>query len=323
MPGPIADTEPLPGVSFVVPVYNKAPHLPKVLSAIKAQRGNFTRQFVFVDDGSSDDSLDVLRRETNGWPNLVIERQDNQGSAGATNRGIALANQPYVKFVDADDLLALDATQVLLRALAETDACLAFGHAVRFTDPTGIDLAKPLVATPTVRRLGTPLRRALKNSLFNPTQFLARTDCLVEVGGCDERIVHSQEYSLTLRLARRWDFLEIDAPVAYLLDVADGRLSSNQARQLQRVTRACASFVREYPDVPRDLQLFACRRAATRAWHFARRHRGMKAGARFFSKHIAGRLGLTGDAAAFMETCATVYDTRDQTTAAGIVNDQP
>ena len=321
MPGPTADTKSLPGVSFVVPIYNKARYLPKVLAAIKAQRGGFTRQFVFVDDGSSDNSLDVLRRETKGWPGLVIERQENQGSAGATNRGIARANQPFVKFVDADDLLAHDATQVLLRALAESDACLAFGDAVRFTDPSGIDLAKPLTTTPTVRRLSAPLRRALKNSLFNPTQFLARTECLVEVEGCDENIVHSQEYSLTLRLAHRWDFLEVDAPVAYLLDATDGRLSSNQARQLQRVTRASASFVHDHPDVPRELQLFACRRAATRAWHFARRHRGAKASAKFFSKHIAGRLGLTGDAAAFIETCATVYDARAQTTA-GIANDQ-
>ena len=72
------------GVSFVVPVYNKAPYLPGVLDAIRAQRGDFARQYVFVDDGSSDGSLALLKRLTGGWPDTVIETQPNRGSANAT-----------------------------------------------------------------------------------------------------------------------------------------------------------------------------------------------------------------------------------------------
>ena len=54
----------LRGVSFVVPVYNKAPHLPRVIAQIKAQQGDFPKQYVFLDDGSSDGSLDIVRAET-------------------------------------------------------------------------------------------------------------------------------------------------------------------------------------------------------------------------------------------------------------------
>ena len=52
------------GVSFVIPVYNKANHLPGVLRQIKNQRGNFSKQYVFLDDGSTDDSLNIIRAET-------------------------------------------------------------------------------------------------------------------------------------------------------------------------------------------------------------------------------------------------------------------
>merc|ERR1711964_121003 len=97
---------------------------------------------------------------------------------------------------------------------------------------------------------------------------LVRTDAVRKVGGCDERVVHSQEYSMTLRLARRWSIMRVDAPVAFIPKDAD-RLSNHESRQLQRVTRALGLFLQDYPDVAPELRRFACRRAAGRAWHFA------------------------------------------------------
>lgn len=305
---PTATDRSLPGVSFIVPVYNKAPYLEGVLTAIRAQRGAFPRQYVFVDDGSSDGSLEIVRRMTEGWPDTVIETQSNHGSAQATNRAVALATQPFVKFVDADDLLAHDATERLLTALHRSDACLVYGAARAFEADAPPDLGAALPETPPVRRLRAPLKLALKNSLFNPTQFLARTEAVRAVGGCDEAIVFSQEYSLTLRLAAKWDFLKLDATVAYLPRAAPGRLSDNQARQLKRVTLACASFLRSNPDVPASLARFACRRAAGRAWKFAHRHMGAGIGSPWYQLYVRSLLGLTGPAGDFVERCAAIYD---------------
>ncbi len=295
------------GVSFVVPVYNKAPYLPAVLDAIKAQRGDFARQYVFVDDGSNDGSLALLKRLTKGWHDTVIESQPNRGSANATNRGIALADREFIKFVDADDLLAFDATERLLRALAGSEACLAFGRAIRFEDIASIDPAAPLPEKPAVERLADPLRLAVKNSLFNPSQCLVRRGCVNTVGGCDESIVFSQEYSLTLRLAGRWDFLRIDAGVAYLPVSAPGRISDDAGRQLQRVTLACANYLREHPQTPPAIVRLACRRAGGRAWHFARRHLGAGIGSHWWRLFVRSRLGLVGNPAGFIDRCAAVY----------------
>ena len=164
----------LPGVSFLVPVFNKAPHLPVVLRQISRQTGNFPRQFVFVDDESTDGSLERVRELTADWQNVVIQSQSNKGSAGATNACIALADQPYIKFVDADDLIADAATETLLRALDASDACLAYGNVTRYADENEIDLAER-VANPKTEELVDALRMAMKNSLFNPTQCLVRT----------------------------------------------------------------------------------------------------------------------------------------------------
>jgi len=298
---------PTMGVSFVVPVYNKAPFLPGVLAALRAQAGAFERQFVFVDDGSTDGSFEIVRRLTAGWENVILHEQENRGSANATNRGVALASMPFVKFLDADDLLARDATRVLLTALeADAEACLAFGAAVRYAEDEAVDLDAPL-PRPTAERVPDGLRQALRNSLFNPTQFLARTECVRAVGGCDERIVHSQEYSLTLRLARRWPMLRVRAPVAYLPQRVPGSLGSDMGRQLRRVTLACAHFLRDHPDTEPALQNFACRRAAGRAWKYARRQRGAGLLSGWFWRHVRSRVPFGLRPPEFIEGCARAF----------------
>lgn len=299
------------GVSFVVPVYNKAAHLPRVIEQISRQKGAFRRQFVFVDDGSTDGSLDIVRRETEGWDNLVIERQPNAGSAHATNRGIAAATEGFIKFVDADDLIGDHATAILLDALRGSDACLAYGRAVRYAAPDVLDLDFAS-ERPMIERIDAPLRPAIRNSMFNPSQFLARTDAVKAVGGCDERVVFSQEYGLILRLAARSPFLRVDVPVAWIPEEAPGRLSTNEGRQLQRVTQALAYFLADHPHLPKDIRRFACRRSAGRAYKFARRRGGEAAFGRWFWRNIAAQLGLVGDAAAFVEGCCPAFRTAER-----------
>lgn len=294
------------GVSFVVPVYDKARHLPRVLAQIARQQGDFRRQYVFVDDGSTDGSLEILRAHTQGWDDLTIECQPNAGSAAATNRGIALARESFIKFVDADDLLGDHATAMLLSALRDSDACLAYGEAVRYAEDDSLDLQFHR-EDPPVARLDAPLRAAIRNSMFNPSQFLARTEAVKAVGGCDERVVFSQEYGLTLRLARQWPFLEMRAPVAWLPQESPGRLSANEGRQLQRVTRSLALFLADNPDLPADMRRHACARAAGRAYKFARRRAGEGAFGKWFWRNLAAQLGLVRDAPAFVADCCDAF----------------
>ncbi|MFN0043622.1 MAG: glycosyltransferase family 2 protein [Alphaproteobacteria bacterium] len=295
------------GVSFVVPVHNKAPYLARVLDAIRAQRGTFAREYIFVDDGSTDRSLELVRELTTDWPDTTILAQENRGSAHATNRGIERARYAFIKFVDADDLLVHDATAVLRAALGAGSACLAFGRAVAYDAAETPDLDSPLPRA-NEADIANPLRAALKNSLFNPSQMMARTACVLAVGGCDERVVHSQEYSLTLRLARNWPFARIDVPVTYRPRDVPGSLGSHNGRQLRRVTMACAHFLRDHPGLPADIARFAVRRCAARAWKFARRERGAGHLSRAFMLSLAATFGVVRDGAAHIEACARAFD---------------
>ncbi|MBL8670634.1 MAG: glycosyltransferase [Alphaproteobacteria bacterium] len=311
-------TQEIPGVTYIVPVYNKARHLEAVLAAIRAQVGEFRRQYVFVDDGSTDGSLDQLQRLTAGWPDTVIVTQRNGGSARATNVGIRLASLPFLKFVDADDLLTRDATAVLLSAQHRTGAVAAFGDRSFFSDPAEVDLAAKGDAAPEWEVIHDPLPRALRNSLFNPTQFLAPADAVRQAGGCDERVVHSQEYSLTLRLARQGHFVHVKQRVAWLAEDASGRLSNDTGRQLQRVTRAVGFFVGDHPELPWTMRQAAYRRACGRAWKHQRRHRGAGIGSSWFWSNVLAYLPLPRDHARGIASAALAFDPPPSDVPAGM-----
>ncbi len=300
-----AKTEP-GGVSFVVPVYNKAPYLPRVLEAISAQEGAFAREFIFVDDGSTDDSLDLVKRLTAGWPRVTIVTQENRGSGHATNRGIERAAMPFIKFVDADDLLTRRATVLLLDAIQKTGAVLAYGGFAYYDAVEEVDLEPCEQGPVEVER--TPLKSVIQTSYFNPTQILVEAGPAKAVGGCDERIVHSQEYGMALRLAREGAFCRVPATIAWMLREVPGRLSTSQARQLQRVTLATAYFLHDYPDTPLRLQRYAYRRAAGRAWKWASRRCGHGPASVWFWRRLLSAFAFGGDYARRIERCAEVFD---------------
>ena len=115
-------------VSFIIPVYNKSSFLKYVIKCLKNQSGDFEREFIFVDDGSTDNSYEIISSLTKDLQNTRILRQKNLGSANATNKGIKSARMKYLKFLDADDIILSETTDALLNILENnTDLVLVYG----------------------------------------------------------------------------------------------------------------------------------------------------------------------------------------------------
>ena len=115
-------------VSFIIPVYNKSSFLKYVIKCLKNQSGDFEREFIFVDDGSTDNSYEIISSLTKDLKNTRILRQKNLGSANATNKGIKNARMKYLKFLDADDIILSETTDALLNILeTNKDLVLVYG----------------------------------------------------------------------------------------------------------------------------------------------------------------------------------------------------
>lgn len=94
-------------LSFIVPVYNVERYLEACLrSLLEQDLGPEEYEILCVDDGSTDQSPEILRRMAAAHSNIRVLRQENAGVSAARNNGIQNARGDYLWFVDADDLIA-------------------------------------------------------------------------------------------------------------------------------------------------------------------------------------------------------------------------
>ncbi|MCK6454432.1 MAG: glycosyltransferase family 2 protein [Alphaproteobacteria bacterium] len=282
-------TQARPTVSFVVTVFNKAPYLPQVLDAIAAQRGAFAGECVFVDDGSTDDSLAILRERTSGWPDTIIVTQANAGPARASNAALRLARGAFVKFVDGDDVLAPEATQHLVDLAERHQADLAYGAGAHYDPgqppPAGADADDAGWLHP------DPLGFVLTSPPFNLSQVLVRRAAAEAVGGFDERLF-VQDYPFLLRLAERHRFAGTRATVCYFprqTQKGSARLTDDHANMLFHANLTLWLFCREH-DLPPERLGLAAQRCVGRSWLYARRHRGRGVLSREYVRFVLDRM---------------------------------
>ena len=99
-------------ISVIIPVYNVEKYLPKCLDSICNQSFRDI-EIICVNDGSSDNSLDILNDYALTDSRIKIIDQENQGLGASRNNGLEHAKGNYVYFIDSDDYLDLTALEKL------------------------------------------------------------------------------------------------------------------------------------------------------------------------------------------------------------------
>lgn len=112
-------------LSIIIPVYNVAPYLEKCLRSV-LYAGPEGYEVIAVNDGSTDDSPEILERWQEAWPSLLtVITTENQGLGAARNTGLERARGEYLLFVDSDDALAPGAVEQMLACLdRDFDLCI-------------------------------------------------------------------------------------------------------------------------------------------------------------------------------------------------------
>lgn len=142
-------TPSLPTLTVIIPCYNAADHISAALRMLRRQT-HAPEQIIIVDDGSTDGSPDLLRRE----PGItLIECKENGGAAVARNVGLRQATGDYIHFLDIDDRINSHFYEEMLRAITETGAETACCGMIHQAAPskTQIFRRREVVSDPTDR----------------------------------------------------------------------------------------------------------------------------------------------------------------------------
>jgi glycosyltransferase involved capsular polysaccharide biosynthesis len=91
-------------LSIIIPVYNTEEYLPRCLnSCLEQDLPANEYEIIAINDGSSDNSLQILNAYALKYPNIRVINQENRGLGATRNRGLNLAIGEYIWFVDSDD----------------------------------------------------------------------------------------------------------------------------------------------------------------------------------------------------------------------------
>ena len=89
-------------ISVIVPIYNVQKYLRKCLNSLVKQTFKDI-EIIAVNDGSTDDSEEILKEYVEKFDNFFYYNKENGGLSDARNFGLKHANGRYVAFVDSDD----------------------------------------------------------------------------------------------------------------------------------------------------------------------------------------------------------------------------
>lgn len=118
-------------LSIIIPCYNSGRFIRRSIEMLLRQ-GLSDCELILVNDGSTDDTLSLLREYERAYPDISVIDQENQGVSVARNKGLEAAKGEYVYFLDSDDTLTDESLAYFKRTITGHFDCqlLLFGYKV-------------------------------------------------------------------------------------------------------------------------------------------------------------------------------------------------
>lgn len=116
--------------SIIIPVYNAEKYLKKCLESVINQKTKYKYEIIVINDGSTDNSLNVLKIYSN---KIKIIDKPNSGPGDSRNKGLELASGKYILFVDSDDYVSDNFVEKMLDTIIQNEADIVICDYYRVT----------------------------------------------------------------------------------------------------------------------------------------------------------------------------------------------
>lgn len=268
-----------PVVSVVIPTHNHGQFLAEAIDSVLAQDYPHI-EVVVVDDGSTDDTPEILRRYDG---RIRAERQVNSGQSAAINRGWAVSRGEILSYLNADDALRAGAVSRAVEMFAaRDDAVFAYG------DFELMDNASRVYRTIRTVERTFPDMVARFITVAGPGGFFRRSG-LDRAGGWSADLRQNPDVDFLFRLGLMGRFVRVPFVMA-AFRVHRGS-QTYQVPSVERAEEPLAIVSRFFarPDVPQEVR--RCQPASTSAAHVLAARQHLRARRwRMFAQHAAAAL---------------------------------
>lgn len=271
-----------PKLSVVVPMYNKAPSIDRLITSVRAQSFvNF--EVIIVDDGSTDSSFERASRATRDDSRFHLIQQANGGVSKARNTGVAASRAEWIAFLDADDEWRADFLASILDGLQRYPDVVLIGTAHDTVQEGQKSLNNLNVFGTEAYSYDFDLfgvwARAGECPVFIGASAVRRST-LHEVGGFQEGMNLGEELLTFVRLSERGKFLFVNRAQSIYHLSASGSLATspsekavrNHMQLIEELERRSSTekAVTDIRNVHRDIQVHHLMRLGMREdlWKF-------------------------------------------------------
>jgi glycosyltransferase involved in cell wall biosynthesis len=235
-------------VSAIIPCYNSSSTIARsVKSALDQSYQNI--EVILVDDGSTDNSVEIAMAIRDQDDRLRMFTQENQGPGPARNHGLKEARGEFVAFLDADDYWDDTCISKLHDALVDTDADLAYcgwqnigkhgkaGEPFVPPDYAGVDQVELLLGG---------CRWAIHAAL-------TRKAAIDSVGGFREKWTSCMDYDLWLRMASKNKIVRVPEVLAYYVHHEGEQITKNRLRGAVNHWQIQMEYIRDHNEELRQI----------------------------------------------------------------------
>lgn len=209
-------------VSVVIPCYNVANLVIRALESVAAQDYHEV-ELICVDDGSTDQTLDVLKSWKAKYPDMHILEQKNHGSNSARNKGTQSASGTYIQFLDADDVLEPSKLSTQVKAAEKAGFPPIVVGSYRKIDEQGKKVYEKNYTVDRTLSWSDLMRTDLGITSSN----LFKRDSVFQAGSWDEGLKSSQEYDMMFRIMQHDNRITSTEPIhTIVLQRSAGSISS-------------------------------------------------------------------------------------------------
>lgn len=193
------------GISIIIPTYNREKFVAEAIQSVLNQEYEGHLEIIVSDDGSSDNTLEIIQTFKN---KVTLLRKpfdcNTQGAASTRNRGIKASTQPLICFLDSDDLYLPGHLRIMAPLFEkEPKIGFAFCRSLEFKIENGRKLFKPWTRN-----------RIFKNDIKNPVisrsrivntnSFIFRRDVFDRVGFFNEKYTNGEDGDMWMRISEQF-----------------------------------------------------------------------------------------------------------------------
>jgi glycosyltransferase involved in cell wall biosynthesis len=252
----------VPAVSVLLSCYNGDRWLHEAINSVLCQTFR-DFEFIIVDDGSKDNSLEIINRYAEQDDRIIVIAKTNSGLADSLNVGIGKARGEWIARLDADDICEPSRLEIQLRKARQNSAFVFVGSGLLEIDENGNALKTyryPADHDLLLTNLCTSRKFPSHSSAFY------RAEVVRSIGGYRPRIRRSQDCDLWLRLSEVGQLTALDEPLVRIRKHPK-QISHDESGKRQKIDSRLATIsywlrLHGYSDpVAADDEAFDCFRA--------------------------------------------------------------